>query len=160
MNHYKFIEFFFNRFIYLFLAALGLHCCAWAFSSCGERGLLFIVVRGLLIVVASLVAEHRLQACRLQQLWHAGSVVVARGLWSAGSAVVVHELSCSAARGIFLDQGSNPCPLHWQADSSPLRHQGSPVHRILTFQFGMYPLWHCQIAFLIICLLSLVPWRR
>ena len=60
MNHYKFIEFFFNRFIYLFLAALGLHCCAWAFSSCGERGLLFIVVRGLLIVVASLVAEHRL----------------------------------------------------------------------------------------------------
>ena len=25
-------------FIYLFLAALGLHCCAQAFSSCGERG--------------------------------------------------------------------------------------------------------------------------
>ena len=32
----------------------------WAFSSCGERGLLFVVVRGLLIVVASLVAEHGL----------------------------------------------------------------------------------------------------
>ena len=50
-------------FIYLlvlFLAALGLHCCARAFSSCGERGLLFVAVRGLLIVVASLVAEHRL----------------------------------------------------------------------------------------------------
>ena len=46
--------------IYLFLAALGLHCCAWAFSSCGERGLLFVVVRGLLIAVASLVAEHGL----------------------------------------------------------------------------------------------------
>ena len=44
--------------INLFLAALGLCCCAWAFSSCGERGLLFIVVRGLLIVVASLAVEH------------------------------------------------------------------------------------------------------
>ena len=30
-------------FIYLFLAALGLCCCTWAFSSCGERGLLFLV---------------------------------------------------------------------------------------------------------------------
>ena len=49
-----------NVFIYLFLATLGLGCRAWAFSSCGERGLLFIVVRGLLIAVASLVAEHRL----------------------------------------------------------------------------------------------------
>ena len=44
--------------IYLFLAALGLCCCARAFSSCSERGLLFIAVRELLIAVASLVAEH------------------------------------------------------------------------------------------------------
>ena len=42
------------------MAALGLCHCARAFSSCGERGLLFIVVYGLLIAVASLVAEHRL----------------------------------------------------------------------------------------------------
>ena len=49
-----------NKFIYLFLAALGLRCCAWAFSSCGERGLLFVGVRRLLIAVASLVAEHGL----------------------------------------------------------------------------------------------------
>ena len=52
---YKFIYF-----IYLFLAVLGLHCCVRAFSSCGEQGLLFVVVRGLLIAVASLVTEHRL----------------------------------------------------------------------------------------------------
>ena len=45
----------------------------------------------------------------------------------AGSVIVAHGLSCSAACGIFPDQGSNPCPLHWQADSQPLRHQGSPV---------------------------------
>ena len=53
-------------FICLFLAALGLRCCAWAFSSCGERGLLFVVVRRLLIAVASLVLEHALQARGLQ----------------------------------------------------------------------------------------------
>ena len=47
-------------FIYLFLAALGLRCCARVFSSCGERGLLFVAVHGLLVVVASLVAEHGL----------------------------------------------------------------------------------------------------
>ena len=47
-------------FIYLFLAVLGLRCCTRAFSSCGERGLLFVAVHGLLIAVASLVAEHRL----------------------------------------------------------------------------------------------------
>ena len=45
---------------YLFLAVLGLRFCARAFSSCSERGLLFTVVRGLLIAVASLVAEHGL----------------------------------------------------------------------------------------------------
>ena len=44
----------------LFLAALGLCCCARAFSSCGEQGLLFVAVRGLLTAVASLAAEHGL----------------------------------------------------------------------------------------------------
>ena len=54
--------FFFNLFIfiYIFLAALGLRCCAQAFSSCGKQGLLFVAVRRLLIVVASLVVEHGL----------------------------------------------------------------------------------------------------
>ena len=45
-------------FIYLFMAALGLCCCARAFSSCGERGLHFVAARGLLIAVASLAVEH------------------------------------------------------------------------------------------------------
>ena len=39
---------------WLFVAARGLS------SSCGERGLLLVVVCGLLIAVASLVAEHGL----------------------------------------------------------------------------------------------------
>ena len=41
-----------------FLAVLGLHCCTRGFSSCSEQGLLLVVVRGLLIAVASLVAEQ------------------------------------------------------------------------------------------------------
>ena len=44
----------------LFLAAWSLRCCTRAFSSCSEQGLLFIVVSGLLIAVASLVVEHGL----------------------------------------------------------------------------------------------------
>ena len=59
---------FFLIFIYLFIlfmAVLGLRFCAWAFSSCGERGPLFIAVHGPLTVAASLVAEHRLQTRRL-----------------------------------------------------------------------------------------------
>ena len=39
----------------------------------------------------------------------------------------MHGLSCSLAYAIFPDQGSNPCPLLWQADSQPLDHQGSPT---------------------------------
>ena len=101
----------------------------WAFSSCSEQGLLVVVVCGLLIAVAS----H----CRAWALGVRASVVAARGLrscstralertsfsscglWalSAGSVVVVCRLSCSMAYGIFPGQGSNPCPLHWQAES-------------------------------------------
>ena len=36
---------------------LGLRCCAWAFCSCGEQGLHFVALRGLLIAVASLAVE-------------------------------------------------------------------------------------------------------
>ena len=53
----------FNSFwiFFFFLATLGLHCFAWAFSSCGGWGLLFIAGLGPLTAVVSLVAEHRLQ---------------------------------------------------------------------------------------------------
>ena len=44
----------------------------------------------------------------------------------AGSVVVAHGPSRSVARGILPGQGSNPRPPRWQADSQPLRHQGSP----------------------------------
>ena len=59
--------FFFNKFIlfiylfYLFIfGCVGSSLLRAGFSSCSEWGPLFIAVRGLLIVVASLVAEHGL----------------------------------------------------------------------------------------------------
>ena len=124
-----FLFFFFSTlfiYLFLFLAALGLCCCARAFSSCSEWEPLLAVVHGPLIAVAPPIAEHGLQARGLQQLWHAGSAAVARGLQSAGSAVMAHGSCCSAVCGILPDQGSNLCPLHWQVDFQPLCHQGSP----------------------------------
>ena len=57
------------------------------------------------------------------------SVVAACGLGSSGSKASVvgaKGLSCSEACRIFPDQGLNLWPLHWQVDSYPLYHQGSP----------------------------------
>ena len=60
--------FFFNNFYFyfylLFMAVLGLHLCARAFSSCGKRRPLSIAARGPLTIAASPVAEHRLQTRR------------------------------------------------------------------------------------------------
>ena len=64
--------------------------------------------------------------CGAQAPACSGSVVAAPRLYSTRSAVVVHGFSCSVACGIFPDQGWNPSLLHWQTDSLPLSHQGSP----------------------------------
>ena len=85
----------------------------------------FVSVRGLSLVVAS--EGHSSSRCmglslsRPLLLWSTGSRC-------AGSVVVAHGPSCSTAFGILPEQGSNPCPLHRQADSQPLCHQGSPEH--------------------------------
>ena len=51
-------EIFIKIYNFLLLASLDIFCCVWAFSSCSEQVLLFIVVHRLLIAVASLVVEH------------------------------------------------------------------------------------------------------
>ena len=61
------------------MAVLGLRFCARAFSSCGKRGPLFITVRGPLIIVASLVVEHRLQTRRLSNCGSRAQLL--RGMW-------------------------------------------------------------------------------
>ena len=94
-------------FIYLFLAVLGLLFCAWAFSSCSSGG-------------------HSSSRCAGLSLSRP-LLLRSTGSRRAGSAIVAHGPNCSVACGIFPDQGSNPCSLHWQADFQPLRHQGSPI---------------------------------
>ena len=80
---------------------------------------------GLFILLASLAAEHSSRMLEMQQLQHVSSVAVAPGLQSTSSIVVAPRLSYSEAGGIFLDQGSNLCLLHWQVNLSPLGYQGS-----------------------------------
>ena len=83
------------------------YCCLWAFSSCGRRGLLFIATYGFSLRWLLLLLSPGSRAPGFQQLWCVGSVVVAPGFWSTGSVLVEHRLSCSAACGIFTDQGLN-----------------------------------------------------
>ena len=95
----------FLSFVCFVLAVWGLCRCA-GFSLAAEAG------AALIAVCAS----------------HCGGVSCcgARALGRTASVFVAHRLSSSVACGIFLDQGLNLYLLHWQADSSPLSHQGSP----------------------------------
>ena len=85
--------------------------------------MVFVSVQGLSLVAAS--GGHSSSRCAGLSLLRP-FLLRSTGSRRTGSVVVAHGPSCSAACGIFPDQGSNPCPLHWQADSQPLRHQGSP----------------------------------
>ena len=88
------------------------------------------------------------RAHRLQRLQHVGSVVVAPRLESTGSVVVAQALGCSVACGIFPDQGSNLCLLHWWSDSFPLSHQGNPVwFFVVVVIFSIY-LFGCADSYL------------
>ena len=81
--------------------------------------------------MTSLVVEHGLQGVQ-------ASVAAAPRLWSTGSVVVAHGFSCSAARGVLLDQGLNLCLLHWQVDFLLLNLQGSSTYfkDFLKYLFG------------------------
>ena len=83
----------------------------------------FVSVRGLSLVAAS--GGHSSSQCAGLSLSRP-LLLRSTGSRRAGSAIVAHGPSRSVACGIFPDQGSNPCSLHWQADSRPLRHQGRP----------------------------------
>ena len=61
------------------MAVLGLRFCARAFSSCGKRGPLLIVVHGSLTITASPAAEHRLQTRRLSNCGSRAQPL--RGTW-------------------------------------------------------------------------------
>ena len=131
------VFFFFKLFIYFWLC--------WVFVS----------VRGFSVVAAS--GGHSSSQCMgLSLLWPL--LLRSTGSRRAGSVVVAHGPSCSAACGIFPDQGSNPCPLHWQADSQPLHHQGSPWVMFCMKYFRITKgevttiaetLWKAEVSFLL-----------
>ena len=85
-------------------------------------------MRGLSLAVAS--GGHSSSQCTGLSLSRP-LLLRSTGSRRAGSVIVAHGPSCSAACGIFPNQGLNPCALHWQADSQPLHHQGSPWHHFL-----------------------------
>ena len=102
--------FFFFNFIYLFIY----------FWLCWVP----VPVRGPSLVAAS--GGHSSSRCAGLSLSRP-LLLRSTGSKCAGSVVVAHGPSCSVACGILPDQGSNPCPLRWQADSQPLHHQGNPL---------------------------------
>ncbi|XP_073648358.1 IQ domain-containing protein K isoform X2 [Tursiops truncatus] len=91
------------------------------------------------IPLSLLLTESAAALC-IQSFWraylYAGlSLLWPLPLWSTGSgragpAAMAHRPSRSAARGILPDWGTNPCPLHQQADSQSLCHQGSPTVQV------------------------------
>ena len=105
--------------------------CAF-FSSCNKQGLRSkVAVHGHLIVVASLVAQHGFLETQV-------SVVVAHGLSSWRSQALEHRCMGLVALwhvGILPNQAGNPCLLHWQVNSLPLSHLGSPLEGISSVQF-------------------------
>ena len=118
-------------FIYLFLAVLGLRCCAWAFSSWASGGYSSLQCVGFslrwLLLLRSTGSRHEgFSSCGSWALECRLSSYGSRAK-STGSVVVVYGLSCSTLCGISPDQRLNPCPLHWQVVSQPLCHQGSPT---------------------------------
>ena len=117
------LHFFFKELLTLFIYLFIYFWLCWVFVS----------MQGFSLVVAS-GGHSSLRCTGLSLSWP----LLLRGTGSrrAGSVVVAHGPSCFAACGIFPDHGSNPCPLHWQADSQPLRHQGSPqflLHLLMKF---------------------------
>ena len=117
-----FFFFYLNYLLYLFIFKLYLFIYLWL---CW----VFVSVRGPSPVAAS--GGHSSSRCTGLSLSRP-LLLRSTGSRRAGSAIVAHGPSRSAACGIFPDQGSNPCPLHWQADSQPLRHQGSPIPSLLS----------------------------
>ena len=91
---------------------------------CSYADFSLVAVRGLLIAEASRCRAPALGTWVSVVAW-AGTWVL--GLWSTGSVAGAHRLSSSAACGVFLDQQSHLCLLHWQVGSLPLSHQGSPL---------------------------------
>ena len=113
------------------MAALGLHFCVRAFSSCGKWGPLFIAVCGLLTIAALSLSRPLL--------------LRSTGSRRAGSVIVAHGPSCSAARGIFPGQGSNLSPA-LAGRFSTTAPPGKPYSCVLRILYIFWVQFLCQIC--------------
>ena len=82
----------------------------------------------------SLAAVHEFFIAMVPLLLPSTGCRVPRSTGCRVSVVVVHGLSRPAACGIFPDPGLSPGALHWQTESIPLHHQGSPRDRVLIWE--------------------------
>ena len=146
-------------FLSFFSAVLGLCCCrdfslvaenrgysAFQYPGVPSLWLLWLwsSVPGFPFAVASLVVELSTRVSHRCGFSGCDSWP----LQSTGSVVVLNGLSCSSVCGIFLDQGWNPCPLHWQVNSLPLSHRGS----------RSYAFWMCFLQFRFYCFYGHLYW--
>ena len=105
-----------NLFILFIFGCIGSSLMRWLSLVAASRGYSLLLCAGFSLRWLLLLQSTGSRCANL--------VAVASGLSSCGLRALerrlsslVHGLSCSEACGIFPDQGSNLCPLHWQTDS-------------------------------------------
>ena len=99
------------------------------FSGCGQWGYSLVVVCGLLIAVASLVTEHRLQSSWASVVLDSGAQAKYISLWGT-------QAQFLRGTWIFPEQGLNPCLLRCQVDSLLLSHQRRPIRSFFERRFS------------------------
>ena len=127
-----FFFFLMRSFIYsfLFLYLHGVFLLCMSDEPCDERWALWLA-RATLCCGMGFSHCSGFSCFRAQALYTWASVIVVPRFQSRGSKATAHGLSCFLACGIFLNQGLNPCPPHWQVDSYALHHQGSSPELLL-----------------------------
>ena len=122
------------------MALLGLCFCARAFPSCGKWGPLFIAVRGPLTIVASLVAEHRLQMRRLSNCGSRAQLL--RGMWDLSrpglepvSPALASRFSTTAPPGKPL----NYFFIHFFCSFNPISDPHKFFHTFSSIKYSAFP---------------------
>ena len=109
INFYFWLHCFFIATWRLSLDVRAFHCSGLPYCRAQASGALASVIAHRLSSYSSRTLKHGLSNCGTQ-------AQLPLGMWN------------------LLDQVSSQCPLHWQADSYPLYHQGSPDSMYLFFK--------------------------
>ena len=133
---------------------LGLRFCARAFPSCGKWGPLFIAVHGPLTIVASLVAEHRLQTRRLSSCGTRAQLP--RGMWDLPRPGLEPVSPALAGRlPTTAPPGKPLASIIFDGEVRPHSHHCSPVCKIISLSWVFIILTMictCMVFFVLILL--------